>query len=496
MSSSPAVGFTRRRRRQPLRRRLTFGLVLLVVVVLLAAGLAMTLAVRSFLVRQLDRELTATASGIAANAAFDPTGLRDGTVVVETDSSGRLRHAPVLIGRPGDGDQDQDDHSGSGSGASSPPSNDISSDDLATLSGGGDRPRTVDLPNLGTYRVLTVTEASGDSLTVGLPLGSVNETLGRLLLIEGLTLAAAAIVVAVGGGWLIRHDLLPLDRVAQTARDVAALPLKSGTPNLDERVPDAIPGTEIGDVAVALNEMLDHLDSSLEERAETERQLRQFVADASHELRTPLTSIKGYAELLRRPDADVAGRENAAGRIESEANRMGILVDDLLLLARLDQGRPLLHQPVDISLLAAEAASDISVSSADHKVTVDLPGVPVFAFGDEGRLRQVLANLLANAVQHTPVGSAVDVSVRALPDWVELRVSDNGPGISQQFQPHAFERFTRADGSRNRASGGSGLGLSIVAAVVQALSGTVELNSGPQGTSVTVQLPIASDPKT
>ena len=255
----------------------------------------------------------------------------------------------------------------------------MSSDDVAVLSASGTQPQTVNLPTLGSYRVLQVVDADGDRITVGLPLDSMNETLGRLLLIEGLSLAAAAIAVAVGGAWFIRRELIPLDRVAQTARDVAALPLQSGTPNLDDRVPDAIPGTEIGDVAVALNEMLDHLDSSLEERAKTELQLRQFVADASHELRTPLTSIQGYAELLRRPDADVDGRENAAARIESEAGRMGVLVDDLLLLARLDQGRPLLHEPVDICLLAAEAVSDISISSPGHKVTVELPGEPIFA---------------------------------------------------------------------------------------------------------------------
>ncbi len=482
------------RRRQPLRRRLTFGLVVLVVVVLVGAGLAMTLAVRSFLLQQLDRELESTAAGMATNDSFDPTGLRDGTVLVETDASGRIVRPAVLVGRPGDSDQDSDDPQGA-AGQASNGSQMISDEDVVGLVSGRSHPSSVDLPLLGAYRVVTISHSNGNTLTIGLPLGQLNETLGHLLIVEGLTLAAAALVVAVGGGWLIRRDLLPLDRVAQTARDVAALPLSSGTPTLDERVPDAAPGTEIGDVAVALNDMLEHLGTSLEERAETERQLRQFVADASHELRTPLTSIKGYAELYRRGDNDSAGRQNAMSRIESEANRMGTLVDDLLLLARLDQGRPLLHEPVDLSLLTAEAASDIAVSAPDHPITVDLPDEPVFVVGDEGRLRQVLTNLLANAVQHTPVGTAIRASIVPEATTVSLIVADEGPGIDAEFQRHAFERFSRADESRNRASGGSGLGLSIVSAVVEALDGKVELMSQTDGTEVRVELPRSSAPE-
>ena len=494
MSTSPTQARPRQRRRQPLRRRLTFGLVVLVVIVLVVAGLVMTLAVRSFLLQQLDRELASTAAGIVTNQAFDPTGLRDGTVVVATDLSGQLVRPAVLIGRPGDDDQDSDDPLGT----PGPPTNGnrmLSDQDVMALVAASPTPSTVDLPTLGAYRVFQVSKNNGDTVTVGLPLGQLNETLGHLLIVEGVTLAVAALVVALGGGWLIRRDLLPLDRVAQTARDVAALPLSSGTPTLDERVPDAAPGTEIGDVSLALNDMLDHLGTSLEERAETERQLRQFVADASHELRTPLTSIKGYAELYRRTDTDPRGRDNAINRIESEANRMGSLVDDLLLLARLDQGRPLLHEPVDVSRIAAEASSDISVSAPDHPISVDLPDEPVFVLGDEGRLRQVMTNLLANAVQHTPAHTSISVSV--IPDaaGVTLVVADSGPGIAPDFQPHAFERFSRADESRNRSSGGSGLGLSIVAAVVEALEGEVQLASGAGGTEVRVRLPRSDPPE-
>jgi two-component system OmpR family sensor kinase len=321
----------------------------------------------------------------------------------------------------------------------------------------------------------------------------VNETLGRLLLIEGLTLAAAGLVVAFGGGWLIRRELVPLDRVAKTARAVSALPLSSGSTKLDQRVPAGDVGTEVGDVANALNEMLEHVDESLAQRAETERQLRQFVADASHELRTPLTSIRGYAELYRRPDIDTEGQRTAMARIESEASRMGTLVDDLLLLARLDQGRPLLHEPVDVCNLVAETVSDIAVSAQDHAISVDLPEAAVFIVGDEGRLRQVLGNLVANAVQHTPAGTSVAVTVAVENDNVVISVADSGPGVPADFQPHAFERFTRADESRARSSGGSGLGLSIAAAVVRALDGTVALTSEPGRTVVSVTLQQSAD---
>ncbi|HVQ89147.1 MAG TPA: HAMP domain-containing sensor histidine kinase [Actinomycetes bacterium] len=464
------------------------SLVALVVVVLVAAGFAMTLAVRSFLVEQLDRELVSTATNLARSPTPSEAGLRDRTVVVETDTNGQVIHPPIIVQGNGDHDSDSDDQQPGGGNTNSAG---LSSDDLIALSGATGPPSTVQLSGLGSYRVVQVNDIAGHRVTVGLPLDQVDETLGRLLVIAVVTLAAAALVVAVGGGWLIRRELIPLDRVAGTARRVASLPLDSGTPRLDERVPDATPGTEIGDVAEAMNEMLDHLDASLETRAETERQLRQFVADASHELRTPLASIRGYSELYRRHDVSDVDRQTAMSRIESEADRMATLVDDLLLLARLDQGRPLLHEPVDLSRLAAEAAADMTVAHPSHPITVKLPTEPAFALGDEDRLRQVLANLLTNAIQHTPEATPVEVSVVLVGDRVRLSVVDQGPGITAQFQAHAFERFSRADESRARASGGSGLGLSIVFAVVEALNGQVTLESGPGRTQLLVDLPNA-----
>lgn len=479
-------------RRQPLRTRLIVGLVVLVIVVLAAAALTMTFAVRSYLTQQLDRELQRTASELTAMPTFNPTGLRDGTIITEARPDGTWVRTPVLIGHPGDADSD-DEGLGDDLNHGHDGTHELDDSDVGPLATPSSEPRTVELPSLGSYRVVSVTDEAGNVLTIGLPTEQVTETLARVLLIAGLTLAAAALVVAVGGGWLIRRELLPLARVAQTARHVASLPLSTGNPRLDERVPDLTPGTEVGDLTVALNEMLDHVDNSFEQRAETERQLRQFVADASHELRTPLASIRGYAELFTRPDADPDARKRSMIRIQAEAVRMGVLVDDLLLLARLDQGRPLLHDSIDLCRLAAEACSDIAVTAAaDHPISIQLPDHPVVVSGDGGRLRQVLTNLLANAIQHTPAGTPVEVTVQEAADHVLLSVSDHGPGIPADFQVHAFERFTRSDESRARKFGGSGLGLSIVAAVVEAHGGSVRLNSDAKGTRVEVTLPSAS----
>ncbi|MFZ0325320.1 MAG: ATP-binding protein, partial [Actinomycetes bacterium] len=290
------------------------------------------------------------------------------------------------------------------------------------------------------------------------------------------------------------RELAPLERVANTARRVRELPLS--TSGVDERVATEGAPSEVADVAIAFNDMLDHVDASLEARASNEERLRRFIADASHELRTPLVSIRGYAELYRRSDADAAERASAMARIESEAKRMGVLVDDLLLLARLDQGRPLLREPVDIVQLAAETASDAQVAATGHRLVLDLPAEPVYAMGDADRLRQVLVNLVANAVRHTPEGTKVTISAsaRAQTQRARLVVTDDGPGVPAALQPRVFERFTRADESRSRSAGGSGLGLSIVAAVVTALDGTVGLDSTPGRTEVVVELPLSPSP--
>jgi two-component system OmpR family sensor kinase len=300
------------------------------------------------------------------------------------------------------------------------------------------------------------------------------------------------VLVGAGGTLLIRRSLAPLDRVAATARRVSGLKLDSGQVALAERVApvDADERTEVGQVGLALNTMLDNVESALHARQESETQVRQFVADASHELRTPLASIRGYAELTRRESDPVPPTvTHAIGRVESEALRMQELVEDLLLLARLDSGRPLDREPVDLSLLAVNAVSDAHAAAPDHAWELDLPEDPVEVPGDGARLHQILANLLANARTHTPAGTRVVTRVRPEGPLVRVSVADDGPGIPRSLQPTVFERFTRGDDSRNRANGSTGLGLSIVAAVGQAHGGRVELSSEPGETVFSVLLP-------
>jgi two-component system OmpR family sensor kinase len=247
---------------------------------------------------------------------------------------------------------------------------------------------------------------------------------------------------------------------------------------------------------VAFNRMLGHVESALARRAASESRLRRFAADASHELRTPLAAIRGYAELARRKaGADPADIQHALQRVESESARMSVLVDELLLLARLDAGRPLAQEPVDLSRLAIDATSDARVAAPDHRWLLELPDEPVGVRGDEHRLHQVLANLISNAARHTPAGSTVTVTLTdgAEPGMIELSVTDNGPGIPPELQPKLFDRFVRGDSSRSREAGSTGLGLAIVEAVTAAHHGSVRLDSRPGHTRFTITLPRLDD---
>lgn len=343
----------------------------------------------------------------------------------------------------------------------------------------------------GEFRVVASSLPDGRRLIVALPLTGLSDTLNTLLLLEIAVGAAVLIVVGAIGFGLVRVALSPLARMTATTRRIATADLSGPAATGGLRVTDTAPGTEVGELGRGLNHMLESIDEAFTERDTAERQLRQFVADASHELRTPLTTIRGYAELsargpAAREDADLG---TALSRIEAEAQRMGLLVEDLLLLARLDQGRPLEHEPVDLCRLAVDAAADMRVTSADYRVQLDLPAEPVLVSGDDHRLRQVLVNLLANVVQHTPAGTTAAVAVRATSGAAELSVIDDGPGIPRDRQSRVFDRFFRADPSRARTSGGSGLGLAIVRAVVQAHGGSVVLASETGRTSVTVTLP-------
>ncbi|STZ59382.1 sensor histidine kinase [Mycolicibacterium tokaiense] len=283
--------------------------------------------------------------------------------------------------------------------------------------------------------------------------------------------------------------------MAATAAQVANLPLDRGEVALPVRVPerDANPNTEVGQMGSALNRMLDHISAALSTRQASETRVRQFVADASHELRTPLTAIRGYSELAqRRRDEVPAEVAHAMGRVASEAERMTHLVEDLLLLARLDSGRPLEREPVDLSKLAVDAVSDAHIAGPDHEWNLDLPDEPVLVTGDAARLQQVLTNLLANARTHTGPGTTVTLSLTAADRHAVLTVADDGPGIPAQLQSEVFERFARGDSSRSRKGGSTGLGLAIVAAVVKAHGGRIELASRPGDTRFVVTLPFTA----
>ncbi|MFI5935858.1 sensor histidine kinase [Actinoplanes sp. NPDC051494] len=359
-------------------------------------------------------------------------------------------------------------------------------------------PVDLDLGSYGDYRVVARQSITGGVVVAALPLKDTQYT----LLIIALVTGGAVLVTLIVAGWLgaaiIRRNLKPLNRVAATATRVSELKLDRGEVELAQRVPqaDTDPRTEVGAVGAALNRMLDHVGNALEARHASEMQVRQFVADASHELRTPLAAIRGYAELSRRSRQPVPDEiSHVLRRVESEAKRMTALVEDLLLLARLDAGRPLAHDPVDLTMLVVDAVSDAHAAGPGHYWQLDLPDEPVTVTGDGQRLHQVLANLLANARTHTPEGTTVVVGVGADRGAAVLRVTDGGPGIPAELQPHIFERFARGDSSRSRAAGSTGLGLSIVHAVVTAHGGTVGVRSVPGRTEFTVRLPMTESPQ-
>ncbi|WP_417715290.1 sensor histidine kinase [Pseudonocardia aurantiaca] len=359
--------------------------------------------------------------------------------------------------------------------------------DLTALVPDG-RAVSADLGTLGEYRLIAATTPRGDVVVSGQSEQQLRGTVTSLVTTELIVAAGVLVVAGIAGAIVVRRELRPLERVAATAARVSRLPLDRGEVSLAERVPDADPRTEVGQVGTALNRMLDHVGSALEARHESEMQLRQFVADASHELRTPLAAIRGYAELSRRGELS-ADTEHSLARISSQADRMTTLVEDLLLLARLDAGRPLERGEVDLTRVVVDAVSDAHAAGPGHRWQLDVPDQPVTVPGDATRIAQVLANLLANARAHTPPGTRVTVALAADHAGAHLRVTDEGPGIAPDLLPHVFERFARGSSSRSRQNGSTGLGLAIVHAVVTAHGGTVGVSSSPGRTAFDVRLP-------
>jgi two-component system, OmpR family, sensor kinase len=496
MSSSPRPKVRRRPRRSlplrapargsglagwSLRGRLIAGVLALLAVVCVGIGAVATLAVRQSLIAQLDESLDAAAKRTEAPLHFGgglagpplggafPLGQGIGTISYLTEPGGTVT-AQVLTE---DGPEALTERQRAA---------------LASVPTDGQAVSTT-VDGLGDYRV-TARTIKGYTVVTALPMAAVQETVWQLVLIEAAVAGSALILAAVAGPLIVGGALSPLRRVTATARRVTQLPLAQGDVDLTVRVPphQTDPRTEVGQLGAAFNRMLGHVGDALAARHASELRVRQFVADASHELRTPLAAIRGYAEMTRRAPADVT--IHALARIEAESRRMSLLVDDLLLLARLDSGRPLEREPVQLSQLVVDAVGDAHAAGPDHAWRLVLPDAPVTVTGDHARLQQVIGNLLTNARVHTPAGTTVTTSLAVCEGEAALAVTDNGPGIAAELRGEIFERFVRGDASRSRAHGSTGLGLAIVAAVVAAHAGRVQVDSdGSSGTSFAVHLP-------
>jgi two-component system, OmpR family, sensor kinase len=466
-----------------LRARLVATVLLLLAVAFAVIGVTTTLALRQFLYGRLDREV-----GEASNrfVAAQTGQFRPPPGVVPRDTFLGPVQGPRTLGATVRDGVVQRAEVNSRGGVSAP----VPAADTTVLAALPPlpHPTTVDL-SVGAYRVLA-TQVGETTYVIGQPAGEAQDVVERLVVVEAVVIGLTLVGAGFAGAVLVRRELRPLERVADTASRVSALPLDRGEVELVERVSDVDPRTEVGQVATALNQMLDNVGGALEARQDSEMRLRQFIADASHELRTPLAAIRGYAELSRRA-ALAPETEYSILRISTQADRMTALVEDLLLLARLDAGRPLERAPVDLTRLVLDGVNDAHAAGMDHRWQLDLPDEPVVVTGDTSRLTQVLTNLLANARTHTPAGTTVTVGLAPADHGVTLTVTDDGPGIPPDLLPHVFERFARGSASRSRETGSTGLGLAIVDAVVAAHGGRVHVDSRPGRTAFTVWLPTA-----
>jgi two-component system, OmpR family, sensor kinase len=504
-----------------LRARLLVTQVLLLALVCAGVGIATEFALQRFLMNQLDGQVVE--AGARSAGIFDfgpppppppgmgPPGMRPRGVQRPPPPPGpeqrlAIRHdegpGPAFLNAPGQSIRTVgavvSDGAASEAGVITTDGAraDISTTAAEQLAGlpADMRPRTVELDGLGRYRVVSFpARHSGQDIVTGLPTADIDATLLWVLVIFCVVGAIALMAAATAGIVIIRRQLEPLARVSAAAQQIADLELDRGEVRLPTPIVKVDPvaaQTEIGQLGGALNRMLDRIAGALSARHASETRVRQFVADASHELRTPLAAIRGYTELAQRKQRELPDEvAHAMNRVESETERMTQLVEDMLLLARLDTGRPLQREQVDLTRLVVDAVSDAHIAGPDHIWELDLPDEPVLVAGDEARLYQVLANLLANARTHTPPGTAVTTSLSCGADSeVVLTVLDNGPGIPSWLQPEIFERFARGDSSRSRREGSTGLGLAIVHAVVRAHDGAIEVNSVPGRTEFVVRL--------
>jgi two-component system OmpR family sensor kinase len=482
-------------RRLPLRVQLVFMLVLLLAAVLIGSYFVASASMRNYLLNQLDVRLARTtvqAERVLEAGVQLPLNFGGGQKPPITDTyqiEVRIGDRTVYRSSPPD----------KAGGPALPANPKVGTGFSVPSVGSGNDWRVMETAVPAT---VTGTDATA-FIIVATDQSEVDSAVGDLSMMY-LRIAVGALVLLAGLGYaLVRSGLRPLEEVERTAEAIA-------TGDLTRRVPVRRPGSEVARLAHTFNTMVERIESAFRarERSEasarsSEERMRRFVADASHELRTPLTSIRGYAELYRQ--GAVTSPEDVAGvlhRIEEQAARMGLLVEDLLLLARLDQQRPLEHVRVDLTVMAVDAVHDAHAVAPDRSVGLRLPSpddteddiAEVTVVGDEARLRQVLVNLVNNAIIHTPTGTPVEVRVRAEPREAVLEVADKGPGLPPEQAERVFERFYRADPARGRANGGTGLGLAIVAAIVAAHGGRVEVQTSVGvGTTFRVRLPIATD---
>ncbi|KAB8169984.1 HAMP domain-containing protein [Streptomyces sp. 3MP-14] len=473
--------------RWPLRRKLIFGTTTLVLVPLILSAAVTVLSLRASLYKRLDEDVR---TGL--QLAIGPEGVGPDAGSPEDDGPERAGPRPRVdsleVVFAADGSTVSSAYVGrDGSTVSLTPAQ--LSEIAAAVEDEG-TPATVELGGeIGSFRVAA--QSVEDSLVVaGLSTRDVSATVASLSSILVVVVGAALLVAVLGLAWLVTAALRPLRRIADTAERVSRRPLEAGAVTMPERAGLAEDSrTEVGRVGAALDTLLNHVEAALMSRQESEDRLRAFVADASHELRTPLASVRGYALLAQSDETEMSATQaRSLDRIGSEAERMASLVEDLLLLARLDAGQALRREPVDVSLLAIETADDAHAAYPDHEWLVEVDE-SIEVVGDEHRLRQVLINLLGNAGKHTPAGTRVTTSVTDGTEAVRIVVADDGPGIDPGLLPKLFDRFTRGDLARNRTSGSTGLGLSIAAAIVRAHGGNIVVESDHNGTEFTVTLP-------
>lgn len=470
-AAASAAARIRRTSTWSLRRRLLVAVVAIFVLLTSAIALASVVTMRAVLTEQLDTQLRDLVDRPGPDILSGPGSVPAGSIVVSVDAN-QVRAQVLTTG-----------------GTSS-----ISSANLQRLIDGvGPSIDTVKLGgSVGDVRAVAHYDQDGGLAQVwAVPMRSVNETLIALTFVIAISVLVAALALIALGDMLIRRALRPLTNVIATTERISQLPLDSGDVEMSNRVVIDDPATEVGRVSESVNRMLEHIESSLESRAASERKVRQFVADASHELRTPLAAVQGYAEITAKHDTALSDDARLSlTRIRAAAERMATLVNDLLLLARLDEGTEMEHGVVDLSLLVVDAVADAQAAGPEHPIALEMPGEPVEVVGDLMRLQQVVANLLANARIHTPAGTRIDVRLRQEAQRAVLEVHDNGPGVPAELQATLFERFVRGDVSRSREAGSSGLGLAIVRAIVRAHGGTIDLASEPGSTVFTLGLPL------